>query len=205
MRVHEKPIAADNAVIIYDDILSANSEAVRTTHYIILDNVKEIPANSFYNCTQLRKIILPDTICEIQHDAFNGCKNLEFRLPESVKFLGTRAFASVKSNCELVIPGTIHTIRPDCFMYTKFKSIIIEEGITHLTDVFRGAKIGKLVLPRSLESMAVNNLKACEEVVYCVDSPMEDFCIKNFTGKLSVRGGFINEEYKADRKQLVTV
>ncbi len=193
MRVH--------TTLVGDNILLINNEEdiitnVENIEYIIVENVKSIPANMFLNFKSLKKIILSDGIEIINHDAFNGCRDLEFRLPRSLKFLGTRAFAGIKNGCNLIIPGTLDAIQTDCFMYTAFKNVIIEEGITRLGDIFRGAKIEKMYLPRSLEYLALNNLNACKEIVCFADTPMEEFCGQNFIDKINVRGGNVNEEFR---------
>lgn len=193
MRVHEMTLFDNKALLISDEL---QLTAPENAQYIILENIKSIPANTFLNCRNLKKIILPADLREIHHDAFNGCRNLEFRLPESLEFLGTRAFAGIKSNCNLIIPSSLNNIQTDCFMYTKFNRVVIQEGVYKLGDIFRGAQIHKLVLPRSLEYIANSAIEACDEIICYTDSMMEEFCKKNFRRKISIRGGTINAKFK---------
>lgn len=192
MRVHETPLS-NKAKLISNSLELSNLEGVQ---YAIIENMLSIPANAFLNCKDLKKIILPEGLEEIQHDAFNGCKNLEFRLPSSLKFLGMRAFAGVKSNCNLIIPPMLSNVQIDCFMYTRFNRVVISEGMHQLGDIFRGAHINKLIIPRSLEYLTSANIDACDEVVCYADTLIEDYCKKYFRRKISIRGGMPNAEFK---------
>lgn len=177
---------------LVDNVLIINSENqllqdIPDSNYLVINTVKAIPANTFLNYKTLKAVVFDDTIQTINHDAFNGCTDLKFRLPRSLRYLGVRAFAGIKNYCDLVIPGTINKIGYDCFMYTCFQNVFLEEGIIHLGDVFRGAKVEKLYLPHSLEYLAVGNLNCCKEVVCFADTPMEYFCKQNFMGKINIR------------------
>ncbi len=55
---------------------------------------KSIEKGAFINCTELKHVIIPETVTEIGQNAFYGCTNLEeIRLPKSVKKIGLDAFA----------------------------------------------------------------------------------------------------------------
>ena len=47
---------------------------------------------AFNGCTNLREVVLPDTVSYIGHYTFLDCKNLRIILPESVSFIGKYAF-----------------------------------------------------------------------------------------------------------------
>lgn len=178
--------------LLMKEVVLFNGTAVSTsdvlTEYIIFENQKTIPPNAFLNYHKLKKVVFPEDIQDIGHDAFNGCQNLEFRLPRNIMFLGTRAFASVKGTKKLVIPGGIKTIQIDCFMYTTFEDVVVEEGVSQLGDIFRGAKIGTLYLPRSMQTISMNNLSACRKIVCFGGTHIEEFCKEHFTGILQIKG-----------------
>lgn len=175
-----------NKVVLFNETTTTTSDV--HTEYVIFEKRRVIPPNAFLNYRELKKVVFPEDIQDIGHDAFNGCQNLEFRLPRNIMFLGTRAFASVKGTKKLVIPGGIKTIQIDCFMYTTFEDVVIEEGVTQLGDVFRGAKIGTLYLPRSMQTISINNLNACRKIVCFEGTHMEEFCKEHFTGMLQIKG-----------------
>ena len=55
--------------------------------------VKEIGNDAFYQDSDLRSVVIPDSIEAIHHNAFYECKNLaNITFPNSIKFIGTNAF-----------------------------------------------------------------------------------------------------------------
>ena len=65
------------------------------------DGIRSIPYNCFFDCGDLRTVILPDSVEVIERDAFGWCGSLVlYRLPASLTTIGTGAFArdgSIKS------------------------------------------------------------------------------------------------------------
>ncbi len=56
-------------------------------------NITAIGEDGFFNCDQLTKVILPDTILRIDDYAFMSCEDLEYiYIPESVVSIGFEAF-----------------------------------------------------------------------------------------------------------------
>ncbi len=54
-------------------------------HIIIPDSVTEIGEGAFCNCTELEELVLPDSIIRIDDSAFRGCSSLKrFVIPDSV-------------------------------------------------------------------------------------------------------------------------
>ena len=65
---------------------------------IIPVGTKAIEKEAFMNCTELRHVVIPDTVTEIGQSAFYGCSNLEdIHLPKSVTKIGPDAFAFCSS------------------------------------------------------------------------------------------------------------
>lgn len=53
---------------------------------------------TFYYCTQLKKVLIPDSIESIEDDAFSWCNNLKsIYIPESVKTISPEIFSYCKS------------------------------------------------------------------------------------------------------------
>ena len=64
-------------------------------------------SNSFYNCTNLREIILPTIINSIGCHAFFGCSSLKkITIPDSVTNIGIAAFAGCTALNEITLPFT---------------------------------------------------------------------------------------------------
>ena len=120
--------------------------------------VTSISANSFYKCTDIKQISLPNTIKTIDYQAFGYCVNLEdikfpsnletisssafmvcrklskIILPSTVKAIGTGAFRDCIGVKELFIPASCNSIGNEGFNWcTGLEKIIIEDGPTPLT------------------------------------------------------------------------
>lgn len=61
-------------------------------------SIEVIVPRTFYVCTELTEVTLPNTITEIQEGAFYGCGKLTgvLRIPDSVKSIGNAAFSHSK-------------------------------------------------------------------------------------------------------------
>ena len=60
---------------------------------IIPDSVKNIEKYAFYDCENLTSIFIPDSVKDIGNCAFYGCKNLKsISIPNSVEDIGYAAF-----------------------------------------------------------------------------------------------------------------
>lgn len=69
------------------------NEQIRSV--VIPSTVKEIESHSFYGCSGLEKVILPSKLVKIGDFAFYGCTGLKsFVLPSSVKNLGDYVFSN---------------------------------------------------------------------------------------------------------------
>lgn len=100
---------------------------------VIHEGVTAIPDEAFSNCKELEKVVLPDSLLTIGNNAFSGdislhditignnltyigdsafenCSFAEFDIPDSVKYIGERAFYSVGTLYALVIPTGVETI-----------------------------------------------------------------------------------------------
>ena len=127
--------------------------------------VTSISANSFYRCTYVSKISLPNTIKTIDYQAFGYCVNLEdfdfpsnletiassafmlcrtltkIILPSKVKTIGGGAFRDCTEAKELFIPASCSSIGNEAFNWcTSLEKIIIEDGPTSLTMGYCNAR-----------------------------------------------------------------
>ncbi len=60
--------------------------------------IKGIGNNAFENCKNLKNIIIPEGIEEIETNAFKGCENLKnISLPKSIKIIDSKAFENCNS------------------------------------------------------------------------------------------------------------
>lgn len=148
-----------------------------------------IKSCTFLNNINLDQIILGESIINIGDDAFNGCSNLNYRLPKNIQYIGKRAFANINSKCDLLLPNTLKYLGVDCFMYSDFNDVVVEEGIYSLNSVFRGSRIKRLYLPHSIQFLDIENLEYCDNVYCYKDTTALQYCLSYGVNKLKIRGG----------------
>ena len=74
-------------------------------HVVIGDGVTSIGDFAFWNCRNLKTVLLPETLTSIGVRAFENCDMLEFvELPQSVTRIDNRAFQNCDRLSELVLP-----------------------------------------------------------------------------------------------------
>ena len=71
---------------------------------------------AFYRNDTLTSVTLPDTLAEIEKDAFNGCSSLtSVSFPPSLRIIGEDAFRGCSSLTELTIPDTVEMVDSGAF------------------------------------------------------------------------------------------
>lgn len=100
--------------------------------------VVRIGRQSFY-FSELEKVILPDTIEEIEEEAFRNCQNLkEVVLPKNLKVIGCRAFYECESLETIEIPESVEKLDDEAFAYCENLANITLSDHTELGEhVFR--------------------------------------------------------------------
>ena len=90
--------------------------------------------SSFYNCTALESVTIPDSVTSIGDSCFSNCKSLKnITIPDEVTSIGIECFYSCSSLKSIVIPDSVTTIGATCFLGCgSLRSIILPSGITSL-------------------------------------------------------------------------
>lgn len=107
---------------------------------ILPDSITQIRSQAFMGCTNLETVILGNNVTEIGNSAFSGCKNLKnIILPNSVTTLGTSAFSDCSSLQEIQIPETLSDIPCDTFFGA--------DQLKHITVLGANTTIASSALP----------------------------------------------------------
>ncbi len=78
---------------------------------------------TFYNCTGLKKVSLPNDLKTIGYEAFAECESLEsINLPYNTKTIGENAFYNARKLKEITIPRSVENIADEVFNGTGLYS-----------------------------------------------------------------------------------
>lgn len=117
-------------ISIFGDKIPSNIETV------ILKDIENVPANSFSDCSKIKKIVLPQTVTEIGEYAFAGCTSLtSINIPKNLKSIGSGAF----KGC------------------TSLKKITLPKGVKEGENLFEGADSVKVTYKYKTEEKAEKN------------------------------------------------
>ena len=125
-----------------------------------LRNVKYLFYHSFAGCKNLKKINLPETIVNIENDAFIENKKLEqISLPKFLTEIPPRGFSSCESLKSITMPKNINLICNDAFKNcTSLKNIIFNESIEAIDErAFANCPaLENIILPKSIKDIGTS-------------------------------------------------
>lgn len=106
------------------------------TAYTVPDGTVIIEGNAFESAKHLTEVTLPDSVEEIQHQAFLYCEGLKtLSLGNGLKIIGGAAFGYCKSLTEVTIPDSVEQVNYFTFSFCeKLERVVIGSGVTHLGD-----------------------------------------------------------------------
>lgn len=110
----ENEVYIPNRVLIGDEyyyVKSIGKNAFRDNDSItacyVASGVNYVGLTAFYGCSELRRVVLPDTLTEIGNAAFSGCNALsEFHLGSGIKKLGDGSFNTCMNLTQVTYGGT---------------------------------------------------------------------------------------------------
>ena len=138
--IHSYEISDDGQSVIIDRVTWRWAGEVIIPEEIEGKKVRTIGYQCFMDCSNVTKIVLPDTITSIEGNAFRRCSGItEITLPKSLKTIGTGAFSQCSGLTDLVIPDGVTSIGEQVFNGCTFlETITFGQSLTILPyDVFR--------------------------------------------------------------------
>jgi len=144
----------------------------------------KVPNDAFYECADLKEVVIPRGVTEISHRAFykSGLEVILFEdnsqlkiihsaafydtsivsivIPQGVTHISDGAFTSSDLKViEFEFPSQLETIVGVAFAGTFIVSIVIPQGVTSIgSRTFAGTSIRSIVIPQGVTSFDENNV-----------------------------------------------
>lgn len=141
----------------------------------IFENVEIIGRGAFKGCKALVIDDFGDKIKRIGGYAFTGSTSDGMggnfatinatTLPESLEYIGNRAFAHNPSVKKMIIPANVKYIGEGAFRYTALEQINILAPLTEIPDgIFSNTPIKSIVLPDTIEAIGDHAFYRCKSL-----------------------------------------
>ena len=103
-------------------------------------NLEAIEDGTFFSCSKLKEIEIPNSVTSIGSFAFKGCSSLSnISMPNSVKSIGESAFEDCLNLKETEIPNGVTYIGRNAFSNCGIASITIPDSVTEIGSMALGA------------------------------------------------------------------
>lgn len=132
---------------------------------VLPNNLEEIGNSAFQN-TDVKDLVLPETVKKINNSAFYSCKSLEHVvIPEGLTNMGSEAFRECKLR-EIILPSTMAEV-PSYAFYgnSELRKVKFAEGMTNIGNyAFYGCAVDSLQFPSTLVSIKYCAFGDCENL-----------------------------------------
>ncbi len=136
-------------------------------------DVKKI--NNFNYSGNLKSVIVPGTVNEIENDCFSNCKNIEeVILNEGIQLLGTFSFYDCRQLKSITIPKSVKSIGRFCFSACyNLEEVILQEGLETIDDrcFFNCENLKIISIPSSVNSLGFECFGQCRNLEKIVLPP----------------------------------
>ena len=131
------------------------------------DSLREIEANAFSQCSTLETIFLPKNVVYIGAKAFSSCNLLSsIDLSDGILTIDDSAFAGCKSLKTISLPKDLLELGNSALSNTSLESIILPDRLSKIGDyTFAGCKkIKNIIVPNSVQTVGKYAFNGCSDL-----------------------------------------
>lgn len=161
-----------------DEDLSVSGSYIRCPNAVRIVIHKEFSAITPYyaaSATNLKSVLLPETITTIGESAFDSCNALEeINFPDSITSIGKNAFAFTSGLSEISIPNSLETLGDGAFYQCGAQSDIIFPTTTRSigNQAFYQSEITSIEFNQNLQTLGTECCENCANLVSAVLPPL---------------------------------
>ena len=130
--------------------------------------VSTIADNAFKNCSNITKVMIPDSVISIGKNSFYGCKNLSTAIiGNRVEQIGDYAFAVCNSLTSMMLPDSVTSLGKYAFYECKnLESVYLGNSLTSISDYtfLRCSSLTDIIIPESVTSIGSCAFQLCEKL-----------------------------------------
>ena len=135
---------------------------------IISESVTCIGVDAFRDCTTLTSVYIPDSVTSIKAGAFEGCISLtDINIPNSVIEIGHRAFAECTSLTSIEIPDSVTSMGNYVFYKcTSLTNVKLSNSVTSIGDsTFNScSSLTQINIPNSVKEIGLAAFAGCNKL-----------------------------------------
>lgn len=124
--------------------------------------ITDIQSKTFYGCSNLTNVVLPQKIRSINDEAFCVCGIENIQIPDGVTSLGNNVFSNCTKLTNVELPKSLTKIGCNAFKYTKIKELDLSNLTSLNNSICQNCEeLTKIVLNKELSSIGDNAFDWC--------------------------------------------
>lgn len=142
------------------------------TNVTLADMLVTIGKNAFYNCSNIKSIMLPNSLKVIDDYAFSGCNSLKnIIIPDNVSKIGIGAFSNCKNFEQIKLSNNLNEICDSAFENCiNLNNITLPNGIEKISNcLFKNCTaLSQITLSNSITSIGEYAFDGCVSLINIV-------------------------------------
>ena len=146
------------------------TQGEHTVTFSFVNDVTEIGAHAFKNCSQLTDIAYPKNITKISDQAFYGTGLINIIIPNTITYIGSSTFSDCTSSEYINIPNSVQFIGSQAFGWSTKGELYIDCNIPSVNNrmsweaSFAYSHISKITIGKNVKSIGDLAFAECNQV-----------------------------------------